>query len=133
MFRRVSLVVCRKVFESLDESRSAAMLRDARELQNESHGLADPLLISLAGQLHSILDQLQPFWREEHHGTLHRSSNAHQWLTQAAAEAVSINSFEILKPISRGAYGHVVLAAKKTTRDLYAVKVLRKGDMRRIL
>ena len=36
---------------------------------------------------------------------------------------MSINSFEILKPISRGAYGHVVLAAKKTTRDLYAIKV----------
>ena len=44
---------------------------------------------------------------------------------------LSIASFEILKPISRGAYGHVVLAAKKTTRDLFAIKVLRKGDMRR--
>jgi len=29
------------------------------------------------------------------------------------AEPVSISAFEILKPISRGAYGHVVLAAKK--------------------
>jgi hypothetical protein len=36
---------------------------------------------------------------------------------------VTIDSFEILKHISRGAYGHVVLAAKKTTRDLYAIKV----------
>ena len=36
-----------------------------------------------------------------------------------------------MKPISRGAYGHVVLAAMKTTRDLYAIKVLRKTDMRR--
>ena len=43
----------------------------------------------------------------------------------------TISSFEILKPISRGAYGHVVLAAMKTTRDLYAIKVLRKTDMRR--
>jgi len=117
-------------FESLDESRSTEMLRDARELQNESHRLADPLLISLAGQLHSVLDQLQPFWREEH-GVLHRTaSGAHQSLTQAA-EAVSINSFEILKPVSRGAYGRVVLAAKKTTGDLFAIKVVRKRDMRR--
>jgi len=44
---------------------------------------------------------------------------------------VTIDSFEILKPISRGAYGHVVLAAKKTTRDLYAIKVMRKSHMRR--
>ena len=43
----------------------------------------------------------------------------------------SISQFEILKPISRGAYGHVVLAAKKSTRDLFAIKVLRKTDMRR--
>ena len=113
-------------FESLDESRSTEMLRDARELHNESHRLADPLLISLAGQLHAVLDQLQPFWREEHHGTLHRN----QSLTQAA-EAVSISSFEILKPISRGAYGRVVLAAKRTTKDLFAIKVVRKRDMRR--
>ena len=44
---------------------------------------------------------------------------------------MTISSFEIIKPISRGAYGHVVLAAKRTTRDLYAIKVLRKNDMRR--
>jgi serine/threonine protein kinase len=44
---------------------------------------------------------------------------------------VTIDSFEILKHISRGAYGHVVLAAKKTTRDLYAIKVVRKSHTRR--
>eukprot|EP00967_Tisochrysis_lutea_P088990 scaffold126537_cov30-Tisochrysis_lutea.AAC.2 len=46
-------------------------------------------------------------------------------------QPVTIDSFEILKPISRGAYGHVVLAAKKTTRDLYAIKVMRKSHTRR--
>ena len=50
---------------------------------------------------------------------------------RSKAEQVTISSFEILKPISRGAYGHVVLAAKKTTRDLYAIKVVRKRDTRR--
>jgi len=44
---------------------------------------------------------------------------------------VTIDSFEILKPISRGAYGQVVLAAKKTTQDLYAIKVIKKKATRR--
>ncbi|XP_002968173.2 probable serine/threonine protein kinase IRE [Selaginella moellendorffii] len=41
----------------------------------------------------------------------------------------SIEDFEIIKPISRGAFGRVFLARKKTTGDLFAVKVLRKSDM----
>ncbi|RKP18306.1 serine/threonine protein kinase 15, partial [Rozella allomycis CSF55] len=42
---------------------------------------------------------------------------------------ISIKDFEILKPISRGAYGKVYLAQKKSTRDLFAIKVLKKSDM----
>jgi serine/threonine protein kinase len=34
-----------------------------------------------------------------------------------------------MKPISRGAFGKVYLAKKKTTDDLYAIKILRKDDM----
>lgn len=41
----------------------------------------------------------------------------------------SIKEFEILKPISRGAFGKVYLAKKKVTGDLYAVKILKKADM----
>ncbi|KNC84722.1 hypothetical protein SARC_03063 [Sphaeroforma arctica JP610] len=41
----------------------------------------------------------------------------------------NIKDFEILKPISKGAYGRVYLAKKRTTRDLYAIKMLRKDDM----
>lgn len=41
----------------------------------------------------------------------------------------SITDFDILKPISRGAFGKVYLAKKKTTKDYYAIKVLRKDDM----
>ncbi|KAJ9048564.1 hypothetical protein DSO57_1033834 [Entomophthora muscae] len=40
-----------------------------------------------------------------------------------------INNFEIIKPISRGAFGKVYLARKKATRDLFAIKVIRKDDM----
>ncbi|KAJ3217914.1 hypothetical protein HDU67_007065 [Dinochytrium kinnereticum] len=41
----------------------------------------------------------------------------------------SIHDFEIIKPISRGAFGKVYLAMKKTTQDLFAIKILKKEDM----
>ena len=41
----------------------------------------------------------------------------------------SYKDFEIIKPISKGAFGSVFLAKKKTTGDYYAIKVLRKADM----
>jgi len=41
----------------------------------------------------------------------------------------SIKDFEIIKPISKGAFGSVFLSKKKATGDYYAVKVLRKADM----
>ncbi|XP_023746706.1 probable serine/threonine protein kinase IRE4 isoform X2 [Lactuca sativa] len=46
-------------------------------------------------------------------------------------ERTSIEDFEIIKPISRGAYGKVFLARKRTTGDLFAIKILKKMDMLR--
>ncbi|EPS71542.1 hypothetical protein M569_03217, partial [Genlisea aurea] len=44
-------------------------------------------------------------------------------------DRTSIEDFEIIKPISRGAFGRVFLARKRATGDLFAIKVLRKADM----
>ncbi|TYZ63247.1 hypothetical protein PybrP1_009438 [[Pythium] brassicae (nom. inval.)] len=44
---------------------------------------------------------------------------------------VSIRDFQIAKPISKGAYGKVYLARKKTTGDQYAIKVLAKEHLLR--
>ncbi|CAN1126932.1 Probable serine/threonine protein kinase IRE4 [Linum perenne] len=44
-------------------------------------------------------------------------------------DRTSIEDFEIIKPISRGAFGKVFLARKRTTGDLFAIKVLKKVDM----
>nr|XP_043640239.1 probable serine/threonine protein kinase IRE4 isoform X2 [Erigeron canadensis] len=46
-------------------------------------------------------------------------------------ERTSIDDFEIIKPISKGAYGKVFLARKRTTGDLFAIKMLKKMDMLR--
>ncbi|XP_078661526.1 serine/threonine-protein kinase greatwall-like [Branchiostoma floridae x Branchiostoma belcheri] len=44
-------------------------------------------------------------------------------------KAPNIDDFEILKPISRGAFGKVFLSRKKNNQKLYAIKVVRKADM----
>lgn len=49
-----------------------------------------------------------------------RASPVHH---HASKDRTSIDDFEIIKPISRGAYGRVFLAKKRTTGDLFAIKV----------
>ena len=48
---------------------------------------------------------------------------------QSRAVPTSIKDFEIIKPISKGAFGSVYLAKKKSTGDYFAIKVLKKADM----
>ncbi|KAF2480481.1 hypothetical protein BDY17DRAFT_284340 [Neohortaea acidophila] len=48
---------------------------------------------------------------------------------QPRAPQTSIKDFEIIKPISKGAFGSVYLAKKKSLGDYYAIKVLKKADM----
>ncbi|KAL8153950.1 hypothetical protein V2J09_011710 [Rumex salicifolius] len=77
---------------------------------------------------------------KEHDGRLKKSSrSASDDTSQGSSlstpvhlsnrERISIDDFEIIKPISRGAYGKVFLAKKRTTGDLFAIKVLKKLDM----
>ncbi|PKU87082.1 probable serine/threonine protein kinase IRE4 isoform X3 [Dendrobium catenatum] len=44
-------------------------------------------------------------------------------------ERTGIDDFDLIKPISRGAFGRVFLARKRRTGDLFAIKVLKKLDM----
>jgi len=46
-----------------------------------------------------------------------------------ASSGMALSDYDVLKPISRGAFGKVLLARKRTTGDLYALKVLRKRDL----
>ena len=41
----------------------------------------------------------------------------------------SIKDFDVIKPISKGAFGSVYLTKKKSTGDYYAIKVLKKAEM----
>ncbi|CAN6195472.1 unnamed protein product [Urochloa humidicola] len=44
-------------------------------------------------------------------------------------DRTSIEDFEIINPISRGAFGRVFLARKRVMGDLFTIKVLKKVDM----
>ncbi|MED6167267.1 hypothetical protein PIB30_001163 [Stylosanthes scabra] len=50
-------------------------------------------------------------------------------INPCSKDRTSIEDFEIIKPISRGAFGRVFLARKWATGDLFAIKVLKKADM----
>ena len=41
----------------------------------------------------------------------------------------SINDYDVIKPISKGAFGAVYLAKKRMTGDYFAIKVIKKADM----
>ncbi|XWS25738.1 hypothetical protein CRYUN_Cryun27aG0093300 [Craigia yunnanensis] len=58
-----------------------------------------------------------------------QSSTMSTPLTMSHKERTTIDDFEIIKPISRGAFGKVFLARKRITGDLFAIKVLKKLDM----
>ncbi|KAL1100100.1 hypothetical protein V6Z11_D05G207200 [Gossypium hirsutum] len=72
---------------------------------------------------------------EQRENSRHLSDNASQSSTVSTPlhmshkERTTIDDFEIIKPISRGAFGKVFLARKRTTGDLFAIKVLKKLDM----
>ncbi|KAI9653110.1 MAG: rim15, signal transduction response regulator [Alyxoria varia] len=76
-----------------------------------------------------------PHRRESSAGSSEASrhqSSPHLTMTnnpQPRAPPPSIKDFEIIKPISKGAFGSVYLTKKKSTGDYYAIKALKKADM----
>ena len=76
-----------------------------------------------------------PHRRESSAGSSEASrhqSSPHLTMTnnpQPRAAPPSIKDFEIIKPISKGAFGSVYLTKKKSTGDYYAIKALKKTDM----
>ncbi|KAI5123428.1 hypothetical protein M0805_006133 [Coniferiporia weirii] len=50
-------------------------------------------------------------------------------MPSSKSSPTSIKDFEIIKPISKGAFGSVFLAKKRVTGDYFAIKVLKKADM----
>jgi serine/threonine protein kinase len=89
--------------------------------------------MQLCGQIDDMntADQLHPIDEDGpmENSVSSRTSQALNGNTNKFKDRTSIEDFEIIKPISRGAFGRVFLARKRVTGDLFAIKVLRKADM----
>lgn len=71
---------------------------------------------------HTILEKIN-----EVHTKKKKSINENKFNLRLAPD---INDFQIVKPISRGAFGKVFLAHKKNNKEqVYAIKVMKKSDM----
>ncbi|CAO3590516.1 unnamed protein product [Absidia cylindrospora] len=77
-------------------------------------GQATPTNNSLSAQQHEGKSPLSPLQGS---------------IPSTRATTPSIKDFDIIKPISKGAFGSVFLAKKRTTGDYYAIKFLKKSDM----
>uniref|UniRef100_A0ACD5ZXI2 Uncharacterized protein n=1 Tax=Avena sativa TaxID=4498 RepID=A0ACD5ZXI2_AVESA len=84
--------------------------------------------MQLCGQIDDMsTDSLGPI---DEDGPMETSVNTRtSQLNGKFKDRTSIEDFEIIKPISRGAFGRVFLAKKRVTGDLFAIKVLKKADM----
>ncbi|KAH7931239.1 RIM15, signal transduction response regulator [Leucogyrophana mollusca] len=115
-----------------------ATIRTRRSASN----LLEPRLLVTPPLSPSILPRDVPTTRRGHrrHSTVNpilspSSSSAPLSPRQPSAAPLqrstptSIKDFDIIKPISKGAFGSVFLAKKKATGDYYAIKVLKKADM----
>ncbi|CAN8288516.1 unnamed protein product [Cochlearia groenlandica] len=90
-------------------------------IQEKYIQLCEILQVKEAGLLRTVIDKEAPL--EDDVVPSLRNSPVHP------RDRTSIDDFEFIKEISRGAFGRVSLARKKTTGDLFAIKVLKKADM----
>lgn len=51
--------------------------------------------------------------------------------TQISKGAVTVRDFRTIKVIGKGSYGKVLLVEKKDTKKMYALKILKKGEILR--
>ena len=90
-------------------------------MNNENSQNPDPsigpfcsLLLRISKEKQQAVMKRNSFWEEEECG---------------GVPTATIDDFEMVKPISSGAFGKVWLARRVKSGDLYAVKIIRKRDM----
>ncbi|XP_039124244.1 probable serine/threonine protein kinase IRE [Dioscorea cayenensis subsp. rotundata] len=85
--------------------------------------------VHLCGQIDDGYND-SPYLMHDDDGSLETDSSCSSKTSgRKLKDRTSIEDFEIIKPISRGAFGRVFLAKKRITGDFFAIKVLKKADM----
>lgn len=116
----LKVVIDRRKFESLTVDTFGARIEKLiREKYLQLCELVDDDKVDITS---TVIDEDAPL--EDDVVRSLRSSPVH-----SNRDRTSIDDFEIIKPISRGAFGRVFLAKKRTTGDFFAIKVLKKADM----
>ncbi|KAK4489445.1 hypothetical protein RD792_005254, partial [Penstemon davidsonii] len=124
------------MIEQLEELKYAIQDRKVDALVVETFGrriekLLQEKYVLLCGQIDDEKADLLNTVAEEDSSTEEDSNRSLRAspINPCTKDRTSIEDFEIIKPISRGAYGRVFLAMKRATGDLFAIKVLKKADM----
>lgn len=89
------------------------------------HELFREKYVSLCGQIDDEKAFLHNTMADEDSSTEEETSRSLRAspINPCTKDRTSIEDFEIIKPISRGAFGRVFLARKRATGDLFAIKV----------
>lgn len=119
-------------------SSSPLRISKPRVFTNSTDGVRSPIISPMLSQYEFMSPSTVP----HHHRRKSSANNSHFGsgpppsprlssigAPQARAVPPSIKDFEIIKPISKGAFGSVYLSKKKSTGDYFAIKVLKKADM----
>ena len=123
-------VVCHELCELLIELQNIQMSTDntrSLELCEKICELLDHYQVTTCPRLEPILAKLRVIMQSKYQ-LLEKVISSLEEGTQALYHKPSISDFDIVKPISKGAYGRVFLVRKRTTGDLYAMKVIKKAD-----
>ncbi len=88
-----------------------------------------PSYLSMAADILSEMMTLKKMITDICHEMLAQNYQPNTTACIVTVKAPSISDFEIIKPISKGAYGRVFLAEKIKTKDIFAIKVLKREEM----
>ncbi|KAJ2724986.1 rim15, signal transduction response regulator [Coemansia sp. Benny D115] len=112
--------------KSVSLSSSGVLSTDKVVFAPNTPAISPPALTGQGNQLRINTTKIHPTHsRVSGRGSVSSGSATHM----ITPTMPSINDFTFLKPISKGAYGSVYLAKKRTTGEYYAIKVLKKADM----